>query len=99
MMNGIISRWGRRQPHRAELQKSGSSGIEHAARDIDVRDGVAVEKNFSHAVIKEKGKHRNAGSEPGQQVYIRDARSGRALARILAICVCRPNVDCSLLQS
>ena len=45
----------KRKPDGAELQQTGSAGIEDAARDVDVSDGVAVEKQVAVLqVIKER---------------------------------------------
>ena len=34
----------KRQPHGSQLQQSGSAGIEDAARDVDVGDGIAIQE-------------------------------------------------------
>jgi hypothetical protein len=36
----------KRQPNSSESQKTGIAGVEDAARDIDVRHCVSVEKDF-----------------------------------------------------
>ena len=56
-----------RQPDRAQLQQTRSAGVEHPARDVDVRDRVAIEQNIATAEIKQEGKNRNAGRKPCQQ--------------------------------
>ena len=54
---------GKRQPDCAQLQKPGGARIENAARDVDVRDGVAVKQNLPLAKIVKKRSHGNAGGD------------------------------------
>ena len=58
---------GKREPDRAQLQQSRRARIKHPARDVDVRHRVAVEQNLAAPEIKQEGKNRDTGGDPGQQ--------------------------------
>jgi hypothetical protein len=42
------------QPDRPQLQQTGSLRIEHAPRNIDVRDGVAIEQKVAALKVIKK---------------------------------------------
>ena len=46
-----------RQPDRPQLQQARSAGIEYAARDVDVRDRVAIEQYVATPEIEQEGKN------------------------------------------
>src|SRR6476660_3723584 len=57
------------KPDCAELQQTGGFGIEDAAGDVDVGDGVAVQKSLSVLEVEQKRNDRDAGGEPGEQAH------------------------------
>ena len=48
------------QPDRPQLQQARSAGVEDAARDVNVRNRIAIEQYFAAAEIEQEGKNRNA---------------------------------------
>jgi hypothetical protein len=56
-----------RQPHRAQPQHARGDGVENAARDVDVCDGIAVKQDRAlHVEIAEEGQ----GNRRGQRGYV-----------------------------
>ncbi len=51
----------KREPDGAELQEAGSAGIEDAAGDVDVGDGVSVEKQVAVLQVVEEGRDGDGG--------------------------------------
>jgi hypothetical protein len=47
------------------LQQAGSLRIEHAPRDIDVGDGIAIEQKIASLKVVKEGKQRHKDSDPG----------------------------------
>ncbi len=54
-----------RQPDRSQLQQAGSLGIEHAPRDIDVRDRVAIKQKIALLKVVEEGKQADKNRDSG----------------------------------
>ena len=65
--NGIISRCGSGSQTVPNCSRPGSAGVEHAARNVDVRDSIAIEQDLAAAEIEQERKNGNAGGKPGQQ--------------------------------
>src|SRR6202140_5787091 len=53
------------QPHCSQLQQTGSLRIEHAPRNINVRDRVAIQQKIASLEVVKKGKQRYQDSHPG----------------------------------
>jgi hypothetical protein len=53
------------QPHCSQLQQAGSLRIEHAPRNINVRDCVAVQQKIASLEVVKKRKQRHQDSHPG----------------------------------
>src|SRR5271157_5518973 len=56
---------GQRQPDGSQLQQTGSLRIEHASRNIDVGDRIAVEQKIASLKIVKKRKQRHEDSDSG----------------------------------
>src|ERR1700676_678664 len=56
-----------RQPHGAELQQAGSAGVEYAASDINVGDGINVKKQAAVLEIVGERNERDTSSELGNE--------------------------------
>jgi hypothetical protein len=60
-----------RKPNRSQLEKTGSLRIKDAARDIDMRDRVSIEKQ---AVVLEKIEKRKQRREKGESTNLSGTR-------------------------
>ena len=56
-----------REPHCAELQQPGSFRIEHAARDVNVGHGIAVEEHVAGLEVEQERQDRDGCRQPCQQ--------------------------------
>jgi hypothetical protein len=61
------------QPNCAQLQQAGSLGIDDAARNINMGDGVSIEKKVAVLKVVEKRKQRYKRSYTG---HARDGKVG-----------------------
>ncbi len=69
-----------RQPHRSQLQQSGSLRVEDAASDVDVCNGIAIEQDFASLEVVEEGKQRYGGRQrrDEQQIAVEETLAWRA---------------------
>ena len=66
----------KRQPNGAELKQAGSSGIEDAASDVDMRYGIAIEQDVARVVRRERKRRRWRWRRPIPNNFIFRARAG-----------------------
>jgi len=56
-----------RQPDCPQLQQARCPGIEYAARDVDMRNRIAIKQYVATPEIEQEGKNRNTRGKPRQQ--------------------------------
>src|SRR6476620_5898614 len=64
-----------RQPDGAKLKKARRSRIKDPARNVDVRDGVAIKKDGALMVIKNQSANRKCGRYCGEQQVVTERTS------------------------
>ena len=69
-----VRKW---QPDGAKLKKAGRSRIKDAARNVDVRHGVAIKKDGALMVIKDQGANRKCGRDCREQPIVTASRGER----------------------
>jgi hypothetical protein len=65
------------QPDSAKLRKSGRPRIKDPARNVDVRDGVAIKKDGALMVIKDQSANRKRGGNCREQKIVTARRGER----------------------
>jgi hypothetical protein len=66
-----------RQPDGAKLKKAGCPRIKDAARNVDVRYGVAIKKDGALMVIEDQSANRKCGRDSREQQIVTARRGDR----------------------
>lgn len=77
---------GQRKPYGSKLQESGGLRIENSARNVDVRDGVAVEQKIAALQVMKKREKETRKAIPATRAALRSGGSAVfSLARIVTL--------------
>src|SRR5260221_2485153 len=64
------------KPYCPQLEKPGSAGVENAPRNVDMGDGVAIEKQIAVAQVIEERRDRNSGGKLRYQNHLAAGSAG-----------------------
>src|ERR1700739_4582062 len=89
-----------REPHCSELQQAGSFRIEHAAGNVDVCYGIAIEEHVAALKVEQECQNRDGCRQPCQQRNIGSAWGGRFVLGRFGHRICgEPQVSVSHLSA
>ena len=76
------------QPYGAQLQQAGSLRIEHAPRNIDMRDSITVEQDIAVLKVVKKENRDTSTARPATRATLRSGAAAALVASLIDSALC-----------